>query len=74
MSEATKRFLQTEEKHKEQVRRVEWLERRLMQAATDEEFNARNEQLKTAERELERLCYELIAARREAANESGFRY
>lgn len=64
MSEAVRKYQELEQKHVEQRRRISWIESRMMQAATVEEFEQYNTMMTAAEQELESMTYDLIRARR----------
>lgn len=67
MSEAVRKYQELEQKHTGQRRRISWIESRMMQAATVEEFEQYNTMMTAAEQELESMTYDLIRARRDAA-------
>lgn len=67
MSEAVRKYQELEQKHAEQRRRISWIENRMMQAETVEEFEQYNTMMTAAEQELESMNYDLIRARRDAA-------
>ena len=68
--EARKEFEQAEKAHNDAFRRAQWLENRLLNAPTEEEYNRIKAELDRQEEELKELSLALIKARYEWASAS----
>lgn len=61
--EALEEFEAAEKAHRDAFRRAEWLERRLLDAPTEEDYNRLAAELDQQEKELKTLGRELMRAR-----------
>ena len=64
LQELKRAYIEAEERHRDAYRRAIWLEKRLYEASTEEEFSSRQEELKTCEKMLQELAIIVSHARR----------